>query len=203
MFIVDNPERPENKELPVLVNKRTKFYLGLIYILIVAIFMNTFELIFFVFMICPKETEILKGFLNNLNLFPILPTMPEFPTAGPIGPVGPVGPAGPEVKSPETYFNDYFDVMIHRENQIIDMYNMHLVVFIVIEIGILLIILLIFYSKVKFRDSISTLMLCLKTVLTLCFFQVNLFYFALKFLYTTQEEIQYLVLKKLKEELSE
>ncbi len=176
--------------------KWTKFYLGLIYILVVSIFINTFELVFFVLLICPKETEILKEFIDSLDFFPemTLPTMPPIPQIFNESIPVPTESIGPD---------NYFNVMILRENQLIDMYNLHLVIYIVIEICIMIIFLLFVYRRVSFRESIGTLMLSLKTVLALCFFQVNLYFFALEFLYTTQDEITFLIYKKLKEDLSD
>jgi hypothetical protein len=185
--------------------RKKKFILGCLYILIVAEFMMCFELYFFANVIAPQETETIKNFVKENNLAQIL-KISKGPN-GPDGPGGPDGYTGP--KDPKDligsnyynkYLNMYFKVLIERENILVTKINSYLVAFIIIEIAILFYFIMFLIIKLKVRnfrqlwnDTHDTIIYALITVFILGLFQVNMYFFALEYKYTSKEEIIKLV----------
>ena len=162
-----------------------KLLLGILYLLIVATVMSSFELIFFCLIIAPTETLTIEGSLENNHIIQIPPS------------------ADIEDLYFNNFTNNYFDIAIERENLLITSYNESLILFIVIEISILVLFIGLTYKvyynhEGRFSDCrFYALYHSIGTILILCIFQLNMYYFALDYQYITPEELQLLVYNKL------
>jgi hypothetical protein len=173
------------------VSKKEKFYSGLVYILVVAIIMTLFELIFFTLIICPKETQIIEEFVKNNKLFNV-----ESNIVNPL-----IDPLISKLFGFGNDSNDFINVLIIRENNLISQINLHLILFIGTEILFMISLLGCIYRRIRLAHTIGNLILAIKTVVILCFFQLNMYFFAQEFLYTTKEELQLLIYDRILENI--
>lgn len=192
---IDNINTNTNDENST--SRKEKFYSGLVYILAVATFMTLFELLFFTLLISPKETEIIENFIKQNKLF-------NFDDELPISIPKPI-PKPNITYNTDTDItkifmensNDFLNVLIIRENNMIKQLNLQYILFITFMIIMMIFFIIFVYTRINFSSTIGNILLAVKTVVILCFFQLNMYFFALGFLYTTKEELQLLIYDKI------
>ncbi len=157
------------------------FYLGIIYVIIIALFMTLFELIFFTLWLVPIKSGKIREKVHELkdNLY--------------------------HLKAPEGLL-DYLTVAEKRELELNKSVNSSSIVIISLEMIFFMVVIYICYSHLKEKKSIfNILFLAVLTVVVLIIFQLVMYIYAGGFeskdsyQYMTDNELNYLVSKQIKE----
>lgn len=158
------------------------FYLGVIYVIIISLFMTLFELIFFTLYLVPMKSGSIRKKIQQLkdNLYPF--------------------------KAPKPLL-DYLTVAEKRESELNKNINDSSIVIISLEMIFFAIIIYVCYIRLKEKKPIfNILFLSILTVVILIIFQLVMYVYAGGFesensyQYMTDNELKYLVSNQIREE---
>jgi hypothetical protein len=133
---------------------------GLFYIIFVALIATIFEILFFIYVIFPKQYEEFNNYIKHTKGQYRLP-----------------------INIPEN-ITKYIEIFNIREHELNNKINTNIIVFVCIEIIVLILILYILYSKL---DRVQLKRQCISTFITvtvLLLFQIQMYQFGIKFQYT-------------------
>ncbi len=133
-----------------------QFLEGLFYIIFVALIVTIFELLFFLYVIYPKQYDEFYNYVKNNKVLSIPVNIPSNITK-------------------------YLEIFREREHILINKINNDIIIFICIEIFVIMLLLYIIYTKkIILKKSI---LYSIITIFILLLFQIQMYYFGIKFKY--------------------
>lgn len=189
------------------------FLRGMIYILAVAIFITVFELIFFVVYIAPQEKKNILYKLTNIKTSENNKGHSQYKS------VDDIIKMFDDDKSNITSIKAYINTMNDRENILNEKINNDAIAFICIEVFIFILIIYLIYNKLQTYITsdnnlniglntyygtgiLSPIVNAFITTIILAIFQINMYFFAHKWKFPSDFEIDYAISSDLKNYLN-